>query len=270
MDHPGGRYALLTSEKVEAPPHIRPEEPTDGYRFGLVSWVVPGLVRGFYFDVEPGSDPDSLSSIKNVWEKHWSQFFPGVSSYTELAYAPREDPDPFDPLIVGFDPEKTWHHYCEPLAEFRGLVYRFKELVRWCTRWDQDGGVGKDRTRWGFQVREIQNRVHWYLLGVHPVAYYPYPVAPEGEWIDNDGEPLANLSGRWEWRLVFPSLLAAAYWKWLDAFTGKCHPRRCANTKCGKTFIPDRPNQTYCSPECQNRQKQRTHYRKTTGKENEE
>jgi hypothetical protein len=201
----------------------------------------------------------------DLWKKHYGRYFPGVNRLSQLLRPQRFQtaPDPYQALISGLDPEKFWQHYSEPVEAFAEQVEEFRSVFDACAAWNEGN-------RDDGQLHTFMWRFTHYLEDVHPTPYYPNYIdigpIPPGE-LRRVAKPA--LTGSWEWRWSFPSLLSAAYLMLLEAFTGACRPRRCPSESCRRLFIPDRPNVLYCSPECQRRQKQRI-FRRSKQRRNQE
>jgi hypothetical protein len=137
--------------------------------------------------------------------------------------------DPVPPCIPGpmHSPE-LWDHLREPVIQFQSAVLQFQHAVR----------LMQDRDRFP----ELQAHLNQRLHRVHPAL---------------TKNEQGDLRQSWRW----PSLLAAAYLMLHRSLVGGYGYRFCANGRCGSTFSPSRSDQSFCSAECQSRNKQRRYRR---------
>lgn len=142
---------------------------------------------------------------------------------------------PDDEPQVGGGAEETFWGF-EPLGLFQEAVEEFQEVARLAAEWQQRRrGAPPDA-----------------LLG--PLYTYVGDAVPD---LQLTKEP----SGKYAVSqvLTFPSLLSSCYGYLLRCLCGGALLKVCGNHPCSRVFDARRPDQLYCSDECQNAQRQRRH-----------
>jgi hypothetical protein len=154
---------------------------------------------------------------------------------------------------------ELWEHLCEPLDQFRDAVDQFQLSFRSAVHIASEegyprSGVSQDDPFWEPRPGMLRARLHDSLT-------------TELRRVTPELRPGPVLSS-WDWGWSCPSLLSAAYvMLFLDVVVRQRKPRHCASVTCGKGFVTDRSDRLYCSPRCQNAQKQRNRRKRPEGQE---